>query len=180
MALTPPALHDLVQITGTLSTYKGKVELQPTAEMTMMANATPPPVMTVNASDLVAASTNAAIRGAIVKVTGTFTVDSVTPQACYDTQCAGDGGAGTMCTGCKPPTYSGFQVNDGSSHEILVENTFYLSEHLASSPECVSMAAAGMGVTNGKTFSMISGIVDVDPYAPATTVAITDSDYTLQ
>jgi predicted extracellular nuclease len=183
MTLTPPALHDLVQVTGKLSTYKGKVELQPTAEMTMMQNATPPPVMTASASDVASGSTNAAIRGALVKLTGTFTVDSVTPQACYDTQCGGDAGTNGLCTGCKPPTYSGFQVSDGSGHEILVENTFYLSEHLTSSPECVSMAATGTAVTMGKTFSMISGIVDADPYGPMGTVAISptaDSDYTLQ
>lgn len=183
MTIMAPALHDLVRVTGTLSTYKGKVELQPTAETTTMANATAPPTLTASAADVASGSTNAGIRGAIVKLTGTFTVDSVTPQACYDTQCAGEGGVNGSCTGCKPPTYSGFQVNDGSGHEILVENTFYLSEHLMSSPECVSTAAANMQVTTGKTFSMISGIVDVDPYGPATTVAIsptTDSDYTLQ
>jgi hypothetical protein len=183
MALTPPALHDLVQITGTLSTYKGKLELQPTAETTTMQNATPPPVMTASAADVASGSTNAAIRGALVKLTGTLSVDSVTPQACYDTQCAGDAGTNGLCSGCKPPTYSGFQVNDGSGHEVLVENTFYLSEHLMSSPECVSMAATGMGITTGKTFSMIAGIVDADPYGPAGTIAIsptTDSDYTLQ
>ncbi len=183
MALMPPALHDLVQVTGKLSTYKGKVELQPTAETTLMQNATPPPVMTASAADVASGSTNAAIRGAIVKLTGTFTVDDVTPAACYDSQCAGDAGTNGFCTGCKPPTYSGFQVGDGSGHEVLVENTFYLSEHLTSSPECVSMAPGGMAVTKGKTFSMISGIVDMDPYGPAGTVAIsptTDSDYTLQ
>jgi hypothetical protein len=114
MTLTPPALHDLVQVTGKLSTYKGKIELQ---------------------------------------LTGTFTVDSVTPQACYDTQCGGDAGVNGLCTGCTPPTYSGFQVSDGSGHEILVENTFYLSEHLTSSPECVAMAATGMAITTGKTLT---------------------------
>jgi hypothetical protein len=183
MALMPPALHDLVQVTGTLSTYKGKVELQPTAEMTMMANATPPPLMTASAADVATGSTNAAVRGALVKLTGTFTVDSVTPQACYDTQCAGEGGVNGSCSGCKPPTYSGFQVGDGSGHEILVENRFYLTEHLTSSPECVPMAPANMQVTMGKSFSMVAGIVDVDPYGPANTIAIAptaDSDYALK
>jgi hypothetical protein len=45
------------------------------------------------------------------------------------------------------------------------------------------MAPANMQITMGKAFSMISGIVDVDPYGPATTIAISptaDSDYTLQ
>ena len=179
-----PALHDLVQITGKISPYKGKAEIVPSAEMTTMANATPPPVMMVSAADVASASTNAGVRGGMVKVMGSsFTVDSVTPQALYDTQCAGDAGTNGYCTGCKPPTYSGVQVNDGAGHEIFVENTFYLTEHLQGSPECVSMAPANMQLTVGKTFTALGGIVDVDVYAPAgNNVALsptTDSDYAL-
>jgi hypothetical protein len=183
--VTAPALHDLVQITGKISPYKGKAEVQPTAQTTMMANATPPAPLMVSAADVAQGSTNAGVRGAMVKVMGTsFTVDSVTPQALYDKQCAGDAGVNGFCTGCKPPTYSGVQVNDGAGHEIFVENTFYLSEHLQGSPECVSMAPANMQLTVGKKFTSLSGIADVDVYAPAgSNVELSptsDSDYTLQ
>lgn len=184
MSVTVPALHDLIQITGKLSTFKGKVELQPTGLSTMMANAAVPAPMTATAADLVAGSTNAGIRGGIVKLTGTFTVDNVMPQALYNSKCAGDAGTNGLCSGCRPPTYGGFEVNDGSSHAILVEQTFYNTDHLQSSPECVSTGMPGMQVTAGKTFSMLGGIVDVDPFAASTNTVVleptADTDYTLQ
>ena len=182
MTIVNPSLHDLVQVTGKLSTYKGKLELQPTAVMTMMSNATPPAAITVTAADLAASSTNAGIRGALVKIAGAFTVDSTTPMVLYDTNCAGDAGVNGYCQGCKPPTYSGFQVNDGAGNEILVENRFYTTMHLQSSMECVSQPGE-IAVANGKKFSMLSGIADVNQYAPSPTLTLSptaDSDYTAQ
>ncbi len=182
MTINVPALHDLVQVTGKLSTFKGKVELQPTAQMTMMAGATPPAPATAMAANIGPASTDASLRGQLVKLTGTLPVDNVTPSALHDSRCNGEGG--TMCTGCHPPTYSGFQINDGASHEVLVDNVFYTNEHLASSPECVAMGGAGMQVSVGKTFTMLTGILDIDPYAAGSNIVVVeptaDSDYTLQ
>jgi hypothetical protein len=183
MAIVTPSLHDLVQVTGKLSTYKGKLELQPSAQSTVMANAAPPAPMTVTAADVASNSTNAAIRGSIVKLTGTFTVDSTAPATLYDTNCAGDAGVNGYCSGCRPPTYSGFQVNDGAGHSILVQQTFYTTNHLASSMECLTQSGA-IPVMTGRTLSALGGIVDVDPFGvtPSTvTVQPTaDSDYTLQ
>lgn len=182
MAVVNPSLHDLVQVTGKLSTYKGKLELLPTAVMKMMANATAPATMTVTAADLVGASTNAGIRGVLVKVTGTFTVDSTAPSALYDTNCAGDAGVNGYCQSCKPPTYSGFQVGDGAGHEILVENRFWATMHLQSSMECLTQTGV-IPVANAKVFTMLSGIADINQYAPSPTLTLSptaDSDYTAQ
>jgi hypothetical protein len=185
MSIAVPKLHDLVTVTGKLSPFHGRVELAPTAQTTVSPNATPPAAMAVSPADIAATSTNAGVRGMLVKLNGSsFAVDSVTPQPLYDTKCAGDGGAGASCSGCKPPTYGGFQVNDGAGHEILVQNSFFDSEHLASSPECLSGVAAGMQVTVGKTFTTLAGIPDVDAFAmPTGTVTLqptSDTDYTLQ
>jgi hypothetical protein len=186
-ALNPPALHDLVLVTGTISPYRGKAEIQPTAQMTLMANATPPPSMMVSGQDVAPASKNAAVLGALVQLTGgPFTVEDVRPSALYNTTCAGhDGGSSyASCSGCNPPTYEGVKVKDGSGNEVLVTNLFFLTEHLHSSPECLSGAPANQQLTVGKTFTALSGIVDVDVYAPAgnniTISPTTDSDYSIQ
>lgn len=180
MSIAAPALHDLVQVTGTLSTYKGKVELKPTAEMTMMANAPLPPVPTLMATDL-AAGGMSNLRGTLVKIATKLTVDSVTPAMLYNTKCAtmSDGGAGGMplCSGCKPPSYSGFQANDGAGHEVLIENYFYTSSHLASSPECLTQPMA-VPVSTSQTFSSVTGILDFDPNGMVQVLSpVTDQDY---
>src|SRR5262249_19040772 len=97
--IAPPAGDDPGQVTGKISTYKGKLEIQPTAETTIMANATPPPALMVSAADVATGSMNAGVRGAMVKVMGSkFTVDDVTPQALYNSKCGGDGGVNGLCS----------------------------------------------------------------------------------
>jgi hypothetical protein len=176
MAITAPALNDLVQVTGTLSTYKGRMELDPSAEMTVMANATPPPVAIVMAADLAANGTSM-LRGTVVKIATKLTVDDVTPSVLYDKNCEADGGVGTLCTTCAPPTYSGFQLNDGASHELLIENYFFASEHLANSPECLT-AMGAIPVTKGQTFSSVQGILDYDTNGSVQALyPVTDQNY---
>jgi hypothetical protein len=181
MSITAPALHDLVQVTGVLSPYKGKVELHPTASMTMQTNAPLPPIPTLAASDLDPAGSSM-YRGVLVKLSGPLTVDSVTPPALYDTKCstsdAGEGPGGmALCAGCAPPTYSGFQAHDGAGHEVLIENYFYTSEHLQSSPECHTQMGA-IVVTSGQTFSSMQGILDFDANAMKQVLSpVVDGDY---
>jgi hypothetical protein len=178
--LRAPALHTLVRITGALSTYKGSVQLVPTAQVVLQANATPPPVAMLTAADL-APTADSPYRGVVVKVEAAkLTVDSTTPPALYDTQCdigATDAGP-PLCTGCEPPTYSGFQVNDGAAHEIYIENFFFYTEHLQNSPECLTQAGV-IPVSVGMTFSSMTGVLDFDPYASAQALyPMADSDYT--
>jgi predicted extracellular nuclease len=166
--LKAPALHDQITITGTLSQYHGKWELNPTAQMTTMANATPATPMAVSDADAAFNQTNAGLRGIPVKLMGSsFTVDNIMPPDLYDTQCKGDGGAGAMnlCTGCKPPSYAGFEVSDGTN-KIYVEQTFYATVPLVSSPECVAAAPMADQVIVGSKFTALGGILDVDPYGP--------------
>ena len=176
-----PALHDLVTITGTLATFKMKIELHPTAAMTTMANAPLPPIATVNPTD-VSPTGSSNLRGTLVKLTTQLTVDNVTPAQLYYSACSmGDGGmvdgGMPLCSGCRPPTYSGFQVNDGAGHELLIENTFYTSEHLEGSPECLTTAGV-IPVTVGKTFSQMTGILDWDSFGSVQAVSpVTDTDY---
>ncbi len=180
--LPEPALNDLILITGTLSTYHGLVQLSPTAKSTVQANATPPPVATITMTDL-AEGANSPYRGVLVKYDATtLTVDNTTPASLYDTKCAtGDAGPTDggmpLCTTCEPPTYSGFQVNDGQGHEVYVEDSFFYTDHLQSSPECTS-GAGQIPVRSGMTFSSIEGILDFDGYANAQEISpVTDSDY---
>ena len=182
-SVVPPALHDLVTVTGTITTYKGKLEITPTAQATVSANAALPPITTVAATDLAATGTSN-LRGTLVKLATKVTVDSVTPTSLYYAKCAQtDGGVANdagvvMCSGCKPPTYGGFQVNDGSGHELLVENHFYTSEHLQGSPECTT-ATGAIPVTVGMTFSQVTGILDENPTASVQTLSpVVDADYT--
>jgi hypothetical protein len=181
--ITAPALHDLVTVTGTIVPYQGKLEIAPTAQSTVMSNAPAPPVPTVTPADL-APSGSSNLRGTVVKLATKVTVDDPTPHAFYYSKCAmGDGGAGpdggpTLCSGCAPPTYLGFQVTDGSGNEILIENHFYTSEHLQSSPECLTHMGA-VPVTRGMTFSGIAGILELNPSSMMQTFApVLDSDYT--
>ena len=69
-----------------------------------------------------------------------------------------------LCTGCTPPTYSGFEANGPGAGAFFVEETFFPFVPLASSPECVAEAGAA-AVTNGQMFPFMAGILDVDPYA---------------
>lgn len=183
MSVTAPELHELVTVTGTITSYKGKLELAPTAQVVVMDNAPLPPIPTVTPTDL-AASGMSNMRGTLVKLATKVTVDDVTPQAFYYAKCAmGDGGAGpdggaALCSGCAPPTYAGFQVNDGSGHELLIENHFYTSEHLQGSPECLTQMGA-IPVTVGMTFSVITGVLDFNATSMVQTLSpVADSDYT--
>jgi hypothetical protein len=180
--LPEPKLHDLVLITGTLSTYKGVVQMVPTAISTVQANATLPPVATITISDL-AEGASSLYRGVLVKYDATkLTVDDLTPTPLYDTSCNTGGDAGLdaglpLCTGCAPPSYSGFQANDGQGHEVYIENVFFSTDPLQSSPECTS-AAGAVPVTIGMTFSSMQGILDYDPYAAAQQIApVQATDY---
>jgi len=181
-ALPEPALHDLVLITGTLSTYKGVVQMVPTAISTVQSNAVLPPIPTLTITDLAEGATSL-YRGVLVKYATKLTVDNLTPTPLYDTSCntGGDAGADAglpLCTGCAPPTYSGFQANDGQGHEVYVENVFFSTDPLQSSPECTS-ASGAVPVTLGMTFSSMQGILDYDSYAAAQQIApVQASDYT--
>jgi hypothetical protein len=182
-SLPEPTLHDLVLITGALSTYKGVVQLVPTAIHTVQANAALPPIPTLTITDL-AEGASSLYRGVLVKYDATkLTVDNLTPTALYDTSCntGGDAGADAglpLCTGCAPPSYSGFQANDGQAHEVYIENVFFSTDPLQSSPECTS-ASGAVPVTLGMTFSSIQGILDYDSYAAAQQIApVQASDYT--
>ncbi len=133
-----PAVNDLVLITGALSTYKGELQFVPTAQTLVQSSYTPPPIATVPATELIATA-NSAYRGVLVKLASKLTVDNATPASLYDTNCGGSSDAGadaglTLCSGCEPPTYSGFEVNDGAGHEIYVEDFFFYTDHLQSSP----------------------------------------------
>jgi hypothetical protein len=176
--LRAPARQTLVRITGSLSTYKGQLQMVPTAQTVLQMNAALPPIPTVTPAD-VEESASSPYRGVLVKLATKLTVDDATPAALYDTKCdTGTSDASMpLCTGCEPPTYSGFQVNDGSGHEIFVEALFFYTCHLQSSPEC-SGEAGQIAVTSGMTFSSIQGVLDVDPYAGAQELApVEDTDY---
>jgi hypothetical protein len=179
--LRAPALYDFIQITGALSTYRGALQFVPTAQRVLSSNATPPPVAMVTVADL-APSASSPYRGVVVKVASMLTVDDVTPMALYDTNCnvATDAGADAgppLCAGCEPPTYSGFQANDGMGHEVYIEAFFFYTDHLQSSPECL-MSAGVIPVAVGKTFSSMTGILDYDPYASAQAFSpVSDADY---
>jgi predicted extracellular nuclease len=157
---------DYVLITGTISSYKGKAEIQPTAYALIASGHALPAPVAVQASDVAAAGTSAQYRGVLVKLSETLTVQNLTPTALYDTQCNTDAGAMGQCTGCAPPTYSGFQVTDSSSAIIYVEQYLFPGDPLQSSPECVSMPGQ-VAVTQGQTFPFMEGILEYDPYAQA-------------
>lgn len=154
----------LVSVTGKISSYHGQLQLEPTAQTVLQTGATVPAAYTASASNL-AETADSPYRGVYVKFPSTVTVDNLTPAALYDTQCnVGDAGGMPLCTGCTPPTYSGFEANGPGAGAFFVEETFFPFVPLASSPECVAEAGAA-AVTNGQMFPFMAGILDVDPYA---------------
>lgn len=184
--VTPPAVGDKVQLSGTISPYKGKIEIQPTAQTTLASAQPLPAAQPITPADLAAGGTST-WRGVRVKLAAKLTVDDVTPAKLYDAKCAtadagapADGGAdagAALCSGCAPPTYAGFQANDGAGHELFVETYFFASQNLQSSPECLSQMGA-KPVTVGTTFSTMTGIVDFDPTGGIQYIApVTDDDY---
>ncbi len=161
-----PSVGDYVLITGAISAYQGQLQIEPTAyERIESGHALPAPV-TVQGSDVAASNTSAQYRGVLVKLAETVTVTNLTPTALYDTQCNTDGGAMGQCSGCAPPTYSGFQATDSANDVIYVEQYLFPGDPLQSSPECVSMPGQ-VAVTQGETFPFLEGIVDYDGYAKA-------------
>jgi hypothetical protein len=184
-----PALHDLIQVKGTLTTYKGQVELIPTAMTVIKHNATFPPIMTLSATDI-APSGNSPYRGVFVKlaIPSMLVVDNVTPGALFDTECGtaptsdagtGDGGLPKCSPLCEPPVYSGFRANDGTGDEVYIEAPFFHTDPLQSSPECLTQTGV-VPVTDGTIFSAMQGVLDLDPYASAQELSpVLPSDYSI-
>jgi predicted extracellular nuclease len=160
-----PSVGDYVLITGAISTYQGQLQIAPTAFAHIASGQPLPAPVTVQGSDVAAGSTSAQYRGVLVKLSETLTVTNATPTALYNTECS-DGGAMTPCTGCTPPTYSGFQVTDSANDVIYVEQYLFPGDPLQSSPECVSMAGQ-VAVTACQTLPFVEGILDYDGYAKA-------------
>jgi hypothetical protein len=187
-----PAIWTLVQLTGKLSPYKGQNEFIPTA-LTILSDAgagTPPPVPSVTMAD-VAPTGKSTYRGVLVKLTAAkLTVDNVTPSALLDTSCtsviAPDGGAwdagaegglASCATPCEPPAYSGFTANDGNGNEVNIEASFFATDPLQSSPECLTQPGV-TPVLVGTTFSSMQGVLDFDPYAGQQQLSpVTPADY---
>ena len=174
-------------MTGSLSTYKGSLQFVPTAQTILSANGTPPPMPTVTMAD-VAPTGNSQYRGVLVKLaSGTkLTVDNVTPAALVDTECTteiasdagADGGVLSCASLCEPPAYSGFTANDGQGNEANIEQFFFATDTLQSSPECLSQPNV-VPVMVGMTFSSMQGILDVDPYASQQALyPVLNTDYT--
>jgi predicted extracellular nuclease len=162
-----PSVGDYVLITGTISAYKGQVQIGPTAYALIASGHALPAAVAVQGSDVAAGGTSAQYRGVLVKLAETLTVSNLTPSALYNTTCGtatADGGP--LCTGCTPPTYSGFQATDSASNVIYVEQYLFPGDPLQSSPECVSMSGQ-VAVTAGETFPFMEGILDYDGYASA-------------
>ena len=164
-------------ITGAISAYQGQLQISPTAYELIQSGYTLPAPVTVQGTDVAAAGTSAQYRGVLVKLDETLTVTNLTPTALYDTQCNTDAGTVGQCTGCSPPTYSGFQVSDSASNVIYVEQYLFPGDPLQSSPECLT-ASGQVAVTMSETFPFMEGILDYDGYAKAQFMAPrTPSDY---
>jgi len=159
-----PSVGDYVLITGAISAYKGQLQIAPTAYSLISSGHALPAPVTVQGSDVAAANTSVQYRGVLVKLAETLTVTNLTPTALYDTECNADGGAMGQCTGCTPPTYSGFQVTDSANDVIYVEQYLFPGDPLQSSPECVD-AGGQVAVTAAETFPFMEGILDYDGYA---------------
>jgi hypothetical protein len=197
-----PALHDLIQVTGALTTYMGQIELIPTSMKVLESNATFPPVATLTATD-VAPSGDSPYRGVFVKlaIPSKLVADDVTPVALFDTECGtpvgGDAGAaeagaeagadaghegGTgglpMCSPlCEPPAYSGFRANDGTGDEVYITAPFFNTDPLQSSPECLTQKGV-VDVTVGTTFNLMQGVLDIRPYTNSQTISpVLPTDY---
>lgn len=176
----PVGPYATVDITGSISTYMGSLQFTPTAQTVVTATGSAPPIATITAADVLPTA-NSPYRGVLAKLTDKLTVDSVTPMALYNTTCAttttttdagktdasvkADAGP-TLCTGCTPPTYSGFRAKDSASNELYIEDFFFSYDHYQSSPECTTQAGE-KAVTVGETFSSLTGIIDYDGYATA-------------
>jgi hypothetical protein len=174
-SIITPSQWDVVEITGSLVTFKGRLELHPTTQTIVMSGAQPPPLLNVGLAE-VAASGSSQYRGVRVEV-GMVTADDVTPPALYNAKCGADGGM-PLCSGCVPPTYSGFQANDGFGDEAYIENFFYPTEHMENSPECLSATGTTLQVMVGTTFSTMIGILDLDTASGMQALyPVTDSDY---
>jgi hypothetical protein len=165
--VSAPVLNTLVSMTGTISTFNGQVQIEPTAQTVLEINATPPPAYVASMDDLAEDGTSP-YRGVYVRYPSAVTVDNLTPPALYDTSC--DTGSGSnsgsgmpLCSGCAPPSYSGFEVS-ASGSAFFVEETFYPFVPLENSPECLTQHGAVV-VTKGETFPYVAGILDVDPYS---------------
>jgi hypothetical protein len=175
-------------MTGSLSTYNGQVQIEPTAQTELEINATPPPVYIASTDDLAEDGTSP-YRGVYVKYPSSVTVDNLTPPALYDSECAvgsgsgsGSGGSGSgsgsmpLCSGCAPPTYSGFEVTAGSG-TFFVEETFFPFVPLENSPECLTQPGA-VDVADNGTFPFVAGILDLDPYSEKQALSpVQPSDY---
>jgi hypothetical protein len=193
-----PALHDLIEITGSIVTYKGQLQLEPTAMTVIQHHAKFPPIATVTAKDI-APTANSPYRGVFVKLEISspteLVVDSVTPAVLFDTNCgtvpsdagveggAKDGGveAGLPhCAAlCAPPAYSGFRANDGAGNEVYIEAPFFYTDPLQSSPECLGQPGV-VPVTVGMSFKSMQGILDVDPYGKVQDLSpVLPSDYSM-
>lgn len=140
----------------------------------------------------------------------TLTVDDVTPSALLDTECttvigpdggaldsgsadagdagdagqigASDAGGGILscATLCEPPAYSGFRANDGMGNEVNIEASFFATDPLQSSPECLTQPNV-TPVVVGTAFTMMQGVLDYDPYASQQQISpVTPADYTIQ
>jgi predicted extracellular nuclease len=161
-----PSVGDYVLITGAISAYQGQQQISPTAYQLLGTGHALPAPITVQGTDVAASGTSAQYRGVLVKLSETLTVTNLTPAALYDTKCnSADGGTG-QCTGCSPPTYSGFQASDSASNVIYVEQYLFPGDVLQSSPECVSVSGQ-VAVMMGETFPFMEGILDYDGYASA-------------
>ena len=62
-------LHTLVSISGTISSYHGQVQLEPTAQTILQSNFTPPPTYTASAADLAEIRAN---YEQVAEIAGTF------------------------------------------------------------------------------------------------------------
>jgi predicted extracellular nuclease len=174
-----PSVGDYVLITGTISSYHGQQQIQPTVYALLESGHALPAPVAVQGSDVAAGNTSAQYRGVLVKLSQTLTVTDLTPSALYDTQCNTGGTDAGMppCSGCAPPTYSGFQATDSAKDVIYVEQYLFPGDPLQSSPECVSMPGQ-VAVTMGETFPFMEGVLDFDGYANAQFLAPrSPSDY---
>jgi hypothetical protein len=69
------------------------------------------------------------------------------------------------------------EVSDGAGHDFYVEAPFFNTDHLQSSPECLTQSGV-VPVTVGMTFTSIQGVLDIDPYGNVQYLAPDlDTDY---
>lgn len=88
-----------------------------------------------------------------------------------------DGGLPQCSPVCEPPVYSGFEASDGAGSEIYIEAPFFHTDPLQSSPECLTQTGV-VPVKVGMSFSSMSGVLDIDPYAKAQALSpVLPSDY---